>query len=53
MVLEGPRKMLGWVREGRREPSEAARYLARFCVCGVFNLARAEEILCGARGKGA
>lgn len=46
------RKMLDWVREGRRPPQEAARYLARFCVCGVFNPARAEEILDRARGAG-
>ena len=41
-------KMLERVRTGRRTPEEAARTLARFCVCSIFNPARAEEIL---RGK--
>lgn len=47
------RKMLDWVREGRREPDAAARYLARFCSCGVFNTTRATELLARARGTGA
>jgi hypothetical protein len=47
------RKMLDWVREGRRTPEEATRYLARFCICGVFNTARAEGLLANARGAGA
>ncbi|MFC1575508.1 hypothetical protein ACFL5A_02535 [Gemmatimonadota bacterium] len=38
-------KMLERVRTGRRTPEEAARTLARFCVCSIFNPARAEEIL--------
>jgi len=38
------RKMLDWVKEGRRTPAQAARYMARFCVCGVFNTARAERL---------
>jgi hypothetical protein len=38
-------KMVGWVKENRRSPAEAARYMARFCSCGVFNLKRAEEII--------
>lgn len=38
------RKLIDWVKEGRRSPREAARYLARFCVCGVFNTVRAEEL---------
>ena len=38
-------KMLEWVRENRRTPEEAARYMARFCICGVFNLTRAEHII--------
>ncbi|HWP35359.1 MAG TPA: hypothetical protein VNM66_07175 [Thermodesulfobacteriota bacterium] len=45
------RKMIDWVREGRRTPAEAARYLARFCICGVFNPARAERLLDEARGR--
>jgi hypothetical protein len=43
------KKMLEWVKENRRTPEEAARYMARFCVCGVFNIARAERILSEAR----
>ncbi len=39
------RKMADWVRSGRRTPEEASRYLARFCVCGSFNPARAQKIL--------
>jgi len=46
------RKMLDWVREGRRTPQQAATYLARFCTCGVFNPARAARVLEQA-GKGA
>jgi len=38
-------KMMEWVKENRRSPEEAARYMARFCICGVFNIARAERIL--------
>jgi len=41
-------KMLERVRCGRRTPEEAARTLARFCVCSIFNPARAEKILSGA-----
>ncbi|MFH1764110.1 MAG: hypothetical protein ABIF09_07965 [Gemmatimonadota bacterium] len=40
-------KMLDRVRCGRRTPEEAARTLARFCVCSIFNPARAEKILAG------
>jgi hypothetical protein len=32
------------VKEGRRTPAEAARCLARFCTCGVFNTVRAERL---------
>ena len=39
------KKMLDWVREDRRTPEEAARYMARFCSCGVFNIIRAERIM--------
>lgn len=44
------RKMRDWVREGRRTPEEAARYLGKFCSCGVFNLARAARLLEEGRG---
>ena len=39
------KKMIDLVREGRRTPQEAARCMARFCACGVFNLTRAECVL--------
>ncbi len=39
------KKMIDWVREGRRTPEEATRYMARFCSCGVFNLVRAKQLL--------
>lgn len=43
------KKMVDWVKEGRRTPEQAAHYMARFCTCGVFNLTRAERILNQAR----
>lgn len=45
------RKMLDWVREGRRTPEQAGLYLARFCTCGVFNPARATEVFAKVRGE--
>ncbi len=45
------KKMIDWVKEGRRTPEEAVTYLARFCSCGVFNPARAVRILEEARQK--
>ncbi len=45
------RKMIDWVKEGRRTPEQAVTYLTRFCSCGVFNPARAKRILEEARGK--
>jgi hypothetical protein len=39
------KKMIDWVREGRRTPEQAAGYLTRFCSCGVFNPARAARLL--------
>jgi len=39
------KKMIDWVKEGRRTPAEAVTYLARFCSCGVFNPSRAKRIL--------
>jgi len=47
------RKMVDWVKEGRRTPAQAARYMARFCICGVFNTARAEALFEKARTGGA
>ncbi len=47
------RKMLDWVREGRRTPEQAAAYMGRFCSCGIFNPARAIRLLEAARaGQG-
>jgi hypothetical protein len=39
------KKMIDWVKEGRRTPEQAASYMMRFCSCGVFNPARATRIL--------
>jgi hypothetical protein len=39
------KKMIDWVKEGRRTPEQAATYMQRFCSCGVFNPARAARIL--------
>jgi hypothetical protein len=43
------RKMLDWVREGRRTPEQAAAYMGRFCSCGIFNPVRAIRLLEAAR----
>lgn len=43
------KKMIDWVKEGRRTPEQAATYMQRFCSCGVFNPARAIRILEDAR----
>lgn len=45
------KKMIDWVKEGRRTPDEAVTYMARFCSCGVYNPARAKRILEDARGR--
>ena len=39
------RKMIDRVKEGRIEPKDAACCMAKFCVCGVFNISRAMKIL--------
>jgi hypothetical protein len=39
------KKMIDWVKEGRRTPEQAAGCLTRFCSCGVFNPARAARVL--------
>lgn len=39
------KKMIDWVKEGRRTPKQAASYLARFCSCGVFNPSRAARLI--------
>ena len=39
------KKMVDFVREGRRTPEQAVTYLTRFCSCGVFNPARACRLL--------
>jgi len=38
-------KMIDWVKTDRKTPAECARYMTRFCVCGVFNPVRAERLL--------
>lgn len=45
------KKMIDWVKEGRRTPEQAASYLTRFCSCGVFNPSRARRILEDARTR--
>jgi hypothetical protein len=45
------KKMIDWVKEGRRTPDQAVTYMARFCSCGVFNPSRAKRILEDARTK--
>jgi hypothetical protein len=45
------KKMIDWVKEGRRTPEQAVTYMARFCSCGVYNPARAKRILEDARSK--
>ena len=43
------KKMIDWVKEGRRTPAQAASYMTRFCSCGVFNASRAARVLENAR----
>lgn len=43
------KKMIDLVKEGRRNPKQAATCLARFCTCGVFNPVHAERVLEEAR----
>jgi hypothetical protein len=45
------KKMIDWVKEGRRTPAQAVTYLTRFCSCGVFNPSRAQRILEDARKR--
>lgn len=45
------KKMIDWVKEGRRTPEQAVTYMARFCSCGVFNPSRAKRVLEDARKK--
>ncbi|HEY1242825.1 MAG TPA: hypothetical protein VGF16_19825 [Bryobacteraceae bacterium] len=45
------KKMIDWVKEGRRTPEQAVTYLQRFCSCGVFNPSRACRILEQARTR--
>lgn len=45
------KKMIDWVKEGRRTPEQAVTYMARFCSCGVFNPSRARRVLEDARTK--
>jgi hypothetical protein len=39
------KKMIDWVKQGRRSPEDASRYMARFCTCGIFNTTRSCRIL--------
>jgi hypothetical protein len=39
------RKLVEWVKQGRRSPEQASATFARFCSCGVFNPTRACRLL--------
>lgn len=39
------RKLVEWVKQGRRSPEQAAVTMARFCSCGIFNTTRACRLL--------
>ena len=39
------RKMIDMVKQGRRSSEEAAKVMARFCPCGVYNPTRAKRLL--------
>ena len=43
------KKMVTHVKEGRIDPEDAIRTMAKFCVCGVFNTTRAMGILKNAK----
>jgi hypothetical protein len=43
------KKMIDWVKEGRRTPEQAAMYMAHFCSCGAYNPSRAKRLLEEAR----
>src|SRR5262249_30413210 len=45
------RKLVEWVKQGRRTPHEASATLARFCSCGIFNPTRACRLLDVTRGR--
>jgi hypothetical protein len=45
------KKMIDWVKEGRRTPEQASAVLARFCSCGIFNPSRSRRMLEEARGR--
>ncbi len=46
------KKMIDFVKEGRRSPEEASASLQRFCSCGIFNTTRAKRIFEDARVGG-
>jgi hypothetical protein len=39
------RKLVEWVKQGRRSPEQASATMARFCSCGIFNPTRACRLL--------
>jgi len=39
------KKMIDWVKGGRRSPKDASTTMARFCTCGIFNTTRSCRIL--------
>ncbi|OLE73708.1 MAG: hypothetical protein AUG12_04200 [Acidobacteria bacterium 13_1_20CM_2_57_8] len=44
------RKLVEWVKQGRRTPEQASATLARFCSCGVFNPTRACRLFQESKG---
>jgi len=38
-------KLVGEIKKGRLSPASAAVELSKACVCGVFNVKRAEDLL--------
>ena len=39
------KKLVGEVKKGRKTPKQAAEEMAKCCICGVFNVKRAEAII--------
>ena len=39
------KKVMDWVKLGKLSPEEGSKYLAKACLCGAFNVLRAQSIL--------
>jgi hypothetical protein len=46
------KKIMDWVKLGKLSPEEGSRYLAKPCICGAFNVLRAQGILERAKHTG-